>query len=341
MATPPASTSPQAPAPVDNLVDIQQLEQDVANHPYTFTFQHNRRYASQGHYYMPNDPPEIHRLNDQHYILTATKAGALHNAPLPPPASNPALKILDVGCGSGIWCVQMAELYPAALVVGMDVSPIQPEAKPARVQWVVHDMELAWPFAGDYFDFIHLSLVHGCVADWDAMMRKIVSHLTPGGYLEHQEFSLCRQYTVSPTTNAADPMSADPDALPPVFRWGRLMETAALIRGRALQLGPLLPTFQRAAGFLAVHEDIYRIPVGTWPADPAQRLLGARMMLSAVQGMEGFTTVMFTRVLGWSGEATRGFVGEVRRDLRDDGLRKAVDLHVVFGRKGGGGGGGG
>jgi len=120
---------------------------------------------------MPNDAPEIHRLNEQHFLLTTLKDGRLHNAPLP---ATEGLRILDVGCGSGIWCVGMADRYPDAMITGMDVSPIQPQHKPANVGWIVHDMEKDWPFAAAYFDFIHLSLVHGCVADWDEMMTKIV-----------------------------------------------------------------------------------------------------------------------------------------------------------------------
>lgn len=148
-------------------------KQDVTSQPYTFSYQNGRRYASTdvGHYYMPNDAPEIHRLNEQHFVLTTAKGGNLHKAPVP---RKDGLKILDVGTGSGIWCLQMAEDYPDALMVGMDVSPIQPKSKPANVEWIVHDMEQDWPFAEEYFDFVHLSLVHGCVVEWGQMMRQIV-----------------------------------------------------------------------------------------------------------------------------------------------------------------------
>lgn len=125
---------------------------------------------------MPNDTPEIHRLNEQYIVLTLAKDGAIFNAPLPEPNSPKAstLKILDLACGSGIWCLQVSEQYPDATIVGMDISPIQPKNKPANVEWILHDMEQEWPFACNYFDFVHLSLVHGCVADWEEMMAKIV-----------------------------------------------------------------------------------------------------------------------------------------------------------------------
>lgn len=42
---------------------------------------------------------------------------------------------------------------------------------------------------------------------------------------------------------------------------------------------------------------------------------------------------MFTKALGWSLPDTKAFVEEVKRDLRDDGMRKVMDLHVVYGRK--------
>lgn len=142
------------------------------NSTYDWTYEIGRRYPSAelGHYYMPNDEPEIHRLNEQHWILTQVKGGVLHHAPVSDKAD---IKVLDVGCGSGIWCLDMAETYPKARVFGMDVSPIQPERKPANVEWCTHDMEQEWPFPESHFDFIHLSLVHGCVADWHNMMEKM------------------------------------------------------------------------------------------------------------------------------------------------------------------------
>ena len=147
------------------------------NEDYNWSYANGRRYASTelGHYYMPNDEPEIHRLNDQHRNLTQVKGGKLHNAPIQDLKVD-QLRILDIGCGSGIWCIQMAEDYPHAKITGMDVSPIQPENKPENVDWAVGDMEKGWPFADDEFDLVHLSLVHGCVTNWDAMMKKIVKY---------------------------------------------------------------------------------------------------------------------------------------------------------------------
>ena len=45
----------------------------------------------------------------------------LHLAPL----ENPR-RILDIGTGTGIWAIQMADDYPDCTVIGTDLSPVQP-----------------------------------------------------------------------------------------------------------------------------------------------------------------------------------------------------------------------
>lgn len=112
------------------------------------------------------------RLNDQHLLLTKAKGECLHNAPIPDDKAG--FKILDVGCGTGLWCIQMAEQYPNANIVGMDISPIQPEQRPSNVVWVIHDMEQEWPFPEQHFDYIHASLLNGSVADLSKLIQTIV-----------------------------------------------------------------------------------------------------------------------------------------------------------------------
>lgn len=37
------------------------------------------------------------------------------------------LKVLDVGCGNGAWCINAATQWPDTLIVGMDLVAIQPD----------------------------------------------------------------------------------------------------------------------------------------------------------------------------------------------------------------------
>src|SRR5690348_17471363 len=68
-------------------------------------------------YVLPKDMGEVNRLDFQHYMMRAALHGN-YAAPISAPES-----ILDVGCGTGRWATEMAQLFPAARVVGVDVVP--------------------------------------------------------------------------------------------------------------------------------------------------------------------------------------------------------------------------
>lgn len=70
----------------------------------------------------PLHQSELDRLDLQHHMLTMLFGGKLHLAPL-----NEPKKILDLGTGTGIWAIDMADLYPDATVIGTDLSPVQPQ----------------------------------------------------------------------------------------------------------------------------------------------------------------------------------------------------------------------
>ena len=80
---------------------------------------------------MPTDEVEQDRLDLQHEMLLSLLGNKLYLAPI---AANPQ-KILDVGTGTGIWAIDMADRFPSAEVIGTDLSPIQPTWVPPN--WYV------------------------------------------------------------------------------------------------------------------------------------------------------------------------------------------------------------
>ncbi len=86
-----------------------------------------RRYLNNESYFLPKDDTEINRLDFQHYLLRYMLRGN-YAAPLQRVTS-----ILDVGCGTGRWAMEMARLFPEANVIGLDlVAPPQDDAGSAQ-----------------------------------------------------------------------------------------------------------------------------------------------------------------------------------------------------------------
>lgn len=57
----------------------------------------------------------------EHHIFLLLLDGELHLAPVKTPQ-----RILDLGTGTGIWAIDVADKYPEASVIGTDLSPVQP-----------------------------------------------------------------------------------------------------------------------------------------------------------------------------------------------------------------------
>ena len=48
--------------------------------------------------------------------------------------------VVDVGTGSGVWCVEVAQEFPETRVVGTDLSPIQPTDVPDNCDFIVESL---------------------------------------------------------------------------------------------------------------------------------------------------------------------------------------------------------
>jgi hypothetical protein len=55
-------------------------------------------------------------------------------------------------------------------------------------------------------------------------------------------------------------------------------------------------------------------------------MLGTWNILQILQGLEGFTMALFTRVLGWSAEEIQVLLALVRKDLRNSKIHALMDL---------------
>lgn len=78
-------------------------------------------------------------MDIEHHNQRLQLDGKLHLCPLDDPK-----EVLDLGTGTGIWCIDMADEYPDCQVLGTDLSPVQPNWAPPNCRFEVDDFEQDW-----------------------------------------------------------------------------------------------------------------------------------------------------------------------------------------------------
>lgn len=198
---------------------------------------------------LPNDDTEQERLDLQHHIWRLMLDGRLHTAPLPKPEENPELRILDLGCGTGIWAIDIADEYPSAEVFGVDLSPIQPDWVPNNCRFHVDDYEDEWTYAEDEkFDYIHARAISGTSADWNRFYQRVKRNLKPGGWVELQEYD---------TWIFSDDDSFD--RAPWTKDWVQKLDDASKAYGKQMNVAKEHRRWMGEAGFENVREATYRV----------------------------------------------------------------------------------
>ncbi|UPX19374.1 uncharacterized protein EKO05_0009640 [Ascochyta rabiei] len=278
-----------------------------------------------GAYPFPNDVLENERLQWQHCLIQALFLGRnwfapIHRLPLKRPK-----KVLDIGCGTGIWCIQMAKKFSRSHVVGIDLSPIQPKIVPTNCEFVIDDIrDRAWWGKGyiHYFDYIHTRMSLGIFRDFREIIQKGFNNLEPGGWMESQELYskvYCDDNTMPATW--------------PLLQWSKDQDEAAMKLGTPLRIANKLKTWYEQAGFLDVKEEVFRVPINEWAKEDRFKMYGKFMAQNMQGGLYGWTVDYFHRAFGWTEDQIRVECARVHKSLNDRNVHAYFKIYVVYGRK--------
>ncbi|KAF1811222.1 TAM domain methyltransferase [Eremomyces bilateralis CBS 781.70] len=293
----------------------------IASSVLNYTYENGRRYHAyrKGAYLLPNDEEEQDRLDLMHHIYRLCLDGKLHLAPLKPDVQ----RVLDIGTGTGIWAIDFADEYTSAEVIGNDLSPTQPSWVPPNLKFYIDDIEAEWTYSpSEAFDYIHVRGMGGSILDWNKLYQQSFKNLKPGGWLElHEPEAMFRGD--DGTEKAAES----------VQQWQGLINQAARKFGKELDRAPLHKQRLIDAGFIDVHEEIFKVPVGPWAKDPKYKLIGRYQREHAVAGIEPYTLGFIVKILGWSQEEAQIMIANVLNELKDRRLHLYVPFYYVYGRK--------
>lgn len=247
----------------------------------------------------------------------------MNNAPFHAPIKAP-IRILDIGCGTGIMTAQLARAFPAAEVIGLDISAVPARhEQPANATFVQGNiMELANSdtdprFRAASFDYVfHRLLVLG-ITDWPAYISAVQGLLSPGGWCEMQDLDL-------------HVLDGEGAAVSDSWSFFPLIHADCKAMGLDTSVGRKLSALLKQAGQLEdVRETVYKIPYETPEmADPAvkarvhaARSAQNRALVERVCGARRSGEEVERIVLGMEGELAKVKAGDHGR------------LFVVVGRK--------
>ncbi|KAL9124912.1 MAG: hypothetical protein Q9217_005805 [Psora testacea] len=188
-----------------------------------------------------------------------------------------------------------ADKFPDADIIATDLARVQEDHASPNLRFEVDDCCSDWIYPLDHFDYIHVRLLYGSVADWDALYRQCYDHLAPGGYLEQAE--------ICPV------LESDDSSIPPgsVFEeGGRLALECGVQNGKPMDIQRHIKGWITKAGFVDVVEEKYKWPIGDWPADSRLKDIGRWNATHWNLGIEAWSMRLLTQCHGVSMTPTSG-----------------------------------
>ncbi|KAL0256394.1 hypothetical protein SLS55_008789 [Diplodia seriata] len=320
-----ATAAPAPPPPASSIigeqlsVDSQDSDSAVADLPGStstslssrvtdYRYEHGRRYHAidDGGYALPNDDEEVDRLNLQHRVWDIALGGRHHVAPLD---LGSVRHVLDVGCGTGAWCIEFADAHPHLHVVGTDLSPIQPGNVPPNCEFLVDDANADWTY-GQRFDYIHTRAVLLGIKDWDKLIHQSFESLNPGGWVEFQEFHI---------PIGCDDGSAGPDSA--ITRWSHSVHEALKNLGIDSMATSSFRELMGKHGYESIGETHAKFPIGPWAKGRKEKTMGTLFQKDIAGNLMGISVKILTNGLGWTEEEVEKLVIEAKDDLYSPQVR--------------------
>ncbi|KUJ08731.1 S-adenosyl-L-methionine-dependent methyltransferase [Mollisia scopiformis] len=259
-----------------------------------------------GKYMFPCDEAEMDRMDIYHKFFAVARRGHLHNVTLTKNIHG-GPRILDLGCGTGIWAIDVAETHfkDHAEVHGVDLSMIQPGLIPENVGFSQRDIESPWYGMDVDWDLIHMRMLNGSISSWPDIYSKIFRHLKPGfGWLEHVEIDMyprCDDGTLPQDSH--------------LVQWADYLLEATARAQRPLAYNTQTRAMLESAGFVEIQEQVIKVPLNPWPADPHMKDVGRWYNLGLTQGLEALSLGPLTRVNHWPVEDIERLIAAAKRDI--------------------------
>jgi ubiquinone/menaquinone biosynthesis C-methylase UbiE len=266
----------------------------------------NRQYVSDLPYLLPKDDQEIDRLDLQHIMLRYLFKGN-YLAPIAKPAH-----ILDIGSGTGRWIVEMAEEFPQADLVGVDLKLPEQGAIPfpSNSHFQVGNALDGLPFEDASFDFVHQRLLIFAVPrfSWLPLVKELARVTRRGGWVELVEVNPFIRH-IGPSTECIID----------------LIVQATIQRGLDPDISQHMGALLSAAGLKHVETSARFIPLGKW---------GGQLGALALADMRAIIQAMKPLVVALTQTSSEEFdclAAEMEQEFEQ--YHSTFTFHIAYGQR--------
>lgn len=211
-------------------------------------------------YQLPADDEELARLDHQHEMFKMVMGK------YPPPLDgilqddDPEVvkSVVDLGCGSGSWILQVARDYPHVSAVAIDLVPMQSLNMPPNCRSEVDDINLGLQHYYGDFNVVHARLICTGIKDYAGLVDQMALTLRPGGLIHLTEYNFVihdqnKRPILVDKHNLEDPEG------PWLPRWMALAQHAIRTRGGTVDAAKYMGDWVRNTGAFRdiVHHDYW------------------------------------------------------------------------------------
>src|SRR5436309_9768 len=100
-----------------------------------------------------------------------------------------------------------------------------------------------------------------------------------------------------------------------IHKFYEYLDDATMRASKPIRYNSDIGRMLAAQGFVDIREQVFKLPLSTWPKDPHLKNVGRWYNFGLSEGLEAFCMGPFTRMYDWKADDVRRFVADLKKEM--------------------------